>query len=88
MSIHNFMWYNPTRMIIKEDGSAEIADYIAKDKHKKILLVYGQNSVVKIGLYDKIVSALKAKGIEYIELQGIRANPDLKTVIKGIDMCR
>lgn len=88
MSIKNFEWYNPTKLIIKEDASPEIADYISKDGHKSVLLAYGQASVKKIGLYDKVVSALKAKNIAIYELSGIRANPEIKTVMKGIDICR
>lgn len=45
-------------------------------------------SVKKIGVYDKVVAALKAKGIEVHELPNIRANPELSSVIKGIDICR
>ncbi|CAL6081355.1 Alcohol_dehydrogenase [Hexamita inflata] len=88
MSIENFQWYNPTKLIVKHDASAEIADHIAADGIKSVLLVYGQNSVKKIGLYDKVVAALKAKGIQIFELSGIRANPEIKTVVKGIDICR
>ncbi|CAL5997733.1 Alcohol_dehydrogenase [Hexamita inflata] len=88
MSIENFQWYNPTKLIVKHDASAEIADHIAADGIKSVLLVYGQNSVKKMGLYDQVVAALKAKGIQIFELSGIRANPEIKTVVKGIEICR
>ena len=41
MSIKDFSFYNPTKLIIKADASPEIADHIAKDGIKSVLLVYG-----------------------------------------------
>ena len=88
MSIKNFMWYNSTKLIIKEDASAEIVDYIANDGIKSVLLVYGQNSIKKNGIYDAVMKKFNEKKIQVFELPGIRANPEIKTVIKGIDICR
>lgn len=42
MSIENFSFYNPTRIIYKAGAGAEVAEYIAKDKMKSVLMVYGQ----------------------------------------------
>ncbi|CAL5999034.1 Alcohol_dehydrogenase [Hexamita inflata] len=88
MSISNFSFYNPTKLIVKHDAAPEIADYIANDGIKSVLLVYGQGSVKRIGVYDKVVAALKSKNIVIHELSGVRANPEIHTVIKGIDICR
>ncbi|CAL6083004.1 Alcohol_dehydrogenase [Hexamita inflata] len=88
MSISNFQFYNPTKLIVKHDAAPEIADHLFNDKIKSVLLVYGQGSVKRIGLYDKVISALKQKNITVFELPGIRANPEIKTVIRGIDICR
>ncbi|CAL6079890.1 Alcohol_dehydrogenase [Hexamita inflata] len=88
MSITNFQFYNPTKLVVKHDAAPEIADYIAADNIKSVLLVYGQGSVKRIGVYDKVVEALKYKNITIYELPGVRANPELQTVIKGIDICR
>ena len=38
MSIRNFDFYNPVKLIVKEDASPEIAKYIAEDGHKSVLL--------------------------------------------------
>ncbi|CAL5999028.1 Alcohol_dehydrogenase [Hexamita inflata] len=85
MSISNFSFYNPTKLIVKHDAAPEIADYIANDGIKSVLLVYGQGSVKRIGVYDKVVAALKSKNIVIHELSGVRANPEIHTVIKGIE---
>jgi len=88
MSITNFEFYNPTKLVIKADASPEIADYIAKDGIKSVLLIYGQGSVKKSGLLDKVLAALKAKNIAVTEFPGIRANPEIKQVVQAIDVCR
>ena len=88
MSIKAFEWYNPTKLIVKADAAPEIADHIAKDGHKSVLLAYGQQAIKKIGLYDKIVAALKKHDIAIFELPGIRANPEIKKVVEGVEICR
>jgi len=88
MSIENFQWYNPVHLIVKKDGSPEIAEYMSRDGIKSALMVYGKASIKKNGLYDKIVAALKKHGIQIYELPGIRANPEINDVIKGVDLCR
>ncbi|CAL6014832.1 Alcohol_dehydrogenase [Hexamita inflata] len=88
MSIQAFQWFNPTKLIVKHDASHEIADYIAADQIQSVLLVSGKGSVKKIGVYDQVVNALKAKRIIIYELSGVRANPEIKTVIQGIGICR
>ena len=88
MSIKDFSWDNPTKVIVKENGSPEIAKYLADDGIKSVLLVYGQASVKKIGVYDAVTKALKEKNITYYDLPGVRANPELSKVIEGIDLAR
>lgn len=39
-------------------------------------------------MYDKIVAALKEHNITIYELPGIRANPEIKKVVEGINICR
>jgi alcohol dehydrogenase YqhD (iron-dependent ADH family) len=51
-------------------------------------MVYGRNSIKASGLYDQICDALKAEGIEFVELSGVKGNPEMDLVYKGIDLCR
>ena len=52
--LHDFTYYNPTKIYFGKDSmqnlSAELANY-----GKNILLLYGKNSIKKIGLYDEVV---------------------------------
>ncbi|CAL6056395.1 Alcohol_dehydrogenase [Hexamita inflata] len=88
MSIQAFQWYNPTKLVVKHDASPEIANYLASDQIQSVLLIFGKESAKKIGVYDQVVSALKAKNIIIYELGGVRANPEIQIVCQGIDICR
>ena len=54
--------------------------------YNKILLLTGSGSVKKYGVYDAVTSELE--GIEVFELSGVKANPTLDSVYKGIKTCR
>ena len=55
---------------------------------KKVLIVYGQGSVVRSGLLARVKSSLDAVNIEYVELGGVNPNPTDDRVYEGIDLCR
>lgn len=80
--IHDFNYYNPTKIYFGKDSmnnlSAELNNY-----GKNILLLYGKNSIKKIGLYDEVVKKLKACGKNIIELAGIKPNPSYSQVLEG-----
>jgi alcohol dehydrogenase YqhD (iron-dependent ADH family) len=53
-----------------------------------VLLVYGGGSIKKTGLYDKVLASLKELNISITELSGVKPNPELSLVKKGIQICR
>lgn len=59
----NFTYCNPTKLYFGKDAldglNAELSKY-----GKNVLLVYGGGSVKKNGIYDKVVSVLKANGMK------------------------
>ncbi|MCK5779992.1 MAG: iron-containing alcohol dehydrogenase, partial [Psychrilyobacter sp.] len=54
----------------------------------KVLLHYGGTSLKKYGLYDKVITSLKAENIEIFELGGVLPNPRISLVREGIEICR
>ncbi|HPC78289.1 MAG TPA: iron-containing alcohol dehydrogenase, partial [bacterium] len=52
------------------------------------LLHYGKGSIIKTGLYDRVVKSLKEEGIDFIELGGVQPNPRVSLVREGIEICR
>jgi hypothetical protein len=55
---------------------------------RKVLLHYGQGSIRKSGLYDRVCRSLREAGVQFTELPGVVPNPRLGLVRKGIELCR
>ncbi|MEA2015708.1 MAG: iron-containing alcohol dehydrogenase [Actinomycetota bacterium] len=83
----NFKFRNNTEIIFGKDMEKSVGAEAAK-YGKKVLLHYGGGSIKKYGLYDRVIKSLKDKGMEIIELGGVRPNPVLSMVNEGIDICR
>ena len=84
----NFEYYAPTRVFFGADEELKVAKIIKEYGFKKVLIHYGMSSIKKSGLYDKVISLLKAENIDFIELGGVEANPKLKLVLKGIKLVK
>ncbi|HWP68479.1 MAG TPA: iron-containing alcohol dehydrogenase, partial [Rectinemataceae bacterium] len=83
----NFVFQLPTKILfgrgMEKDVGAEVALY-----SKKALLHFGGSSAEKSGLLGRVRASLKAAGVEWVELGGVKANPILSLVHKGIELCR
>ncbi len=83
----DFEFCIPTKIVFGKNRVAEIARY-AKEYGRRLLLVYGLSSIKKTGVYDKVVNALKKEGLTIIEHPGVKSNPVLSHVNKGIALAR
>ncbi|HNY02672.1 MAG TPA: iron-containing alcohol dehydrogenase [Bacteroidales bacterium] len=72
--MENFTAFNPTALHFGKDILASLGATL-KEYGNRVLLVYGQGSVKKSGLYDRIVSQLAGEGFEICEYGGIQSNP-------------
>lgn len=81
--MESFNYYNPTKILFG-DKHKQIADILKADGHTRILLIYGQNSIKKMGLYDGICSILNQAGISFIEHGGVKSNPVLSHAREGV----
>lgn len=82
--MENFEFYVPTRIVFGKNTEEKIGEILKKDGIKKVLFVYGKESIKKIGLYDKVVNSLKNVGIEFVEHSGVKPNPVLSHTREGI----
>lgn len=80
----NFNYFIPTEIIFGQGQISTLSDKIKN--YNRILFTLGGGSIKKIGLYEKVIDALKDK--IFFELSGIKPNPRLSTVKKGIALCR
>jgi len=68
-------------------GKAQLIGGILCTKNaKKVMIIIGQSSVKKSGLLDTITSSLDKHQIEYLIFEGIRPNPNLEMVYRGLEM--
>lgn len=82
----NFEYYNPTRIVFGKDQLTRLPELLAEISAKRVLIAYGQGSIIKSGLYQKIVDQLS--DFHVVPFQGIEANPEFTTLIKARDLCR
>ncbi len=80
--LYDFTYYNPTKIYFGKDAMKNLAPEL-NNYGQNILLLYGKNSIKKIGLYDEVVKILKECGKNIVELSGIKPNPSYTQVIEG-----
>jgi len=85
--MNNFVFNNPTKIHFGKDIHHQVGKE-TKKYAKKVLLHYGGGSIKQNGVYDDVVRALQAEGIEYVELAGVKPNPRLSLVKEGIKLCK
>ena len=83
--IKDFIFQNPVRVYFGQDQLQHLREEI-EQYGQRVLLVYGGESIKKIGLYQKITKALE--GLQVFELPGIQPNPLVEKVRYGANMCK
>ena len=85
--MQNFIFENPTKIIFGRGQISRIGTEAARFG-KKFLLVYGQGSVKRNGVYDQVMASLGEAKIEVVEFPGVRSNPVLSHARQGIELAR
>jgi alcohol dehydrogenase YqhD (iron-dependent ADH family) len=83
----NFDFYSPARILFGKGEEKKIGELL-KPYGAKVLLHYGSGSIKKSGLYDTVTTSLKASGLAFVELAGVKPNPRLSLVNEGIALCK
>lgn len=83
----NFTYCTPTKLYFGKDALNGLNEELPK-YGKNVLLVYGGGSVKKNGIYDKVVSVLKANGKEVFEDGGVMPNPTIEKLCDGVEKAR
>jgi len=84
--MENFVFHNPTKLIFGKDTIPQIGSEIAKQGYRKVLLLYGQGSIKRNGVYEQVISSLKENDLQWVELSGVKPNPLLSKVKEGIEL--
>ena len=83
-----FEFNSPTKIYFGKDVELKVGEVIKEKGYRKVLLHYGKSSIIKNGLYEKIINSLKANDIEYVELAGVEANPKIELVREGVAIAK
>lgn len=83
-----FEFNSPTKIYFGKDVELQVGKVIKEKGYKKILLHYGKSSIVKNGLYQRIIDSLVNNNIDYVELTGVEANPKIELVREGVKLAK
>lgn len=86
--MQNFTYENKCEIHFGKLPESNIAECIKKFGGKKVLFHFGGGSIIKSGLHEKVVKALKSAGLAVIELGGVRPNPSKGLAQTGIELAR
>ena len=65
----------PTKVVFGKSALDQLGVVIREYGFRKVLLVYGGQSIRQNGLYERVIAQLKASGAAYAEIGGVQANP-------------
>lgn len=83
----NFDFQNPTKIVFGRGAENRVGEETAAYA-KKVLLHFGGGSIMASGLYARVTASLKAAGVQWVELGGVKPNPRLSLVRQGVKICK
>ncbi len=84
----DFEYYAPTKVFFGKEKEKQIGEIVTNYGYKKIMLLYGQGSIKRTGLYDDIVNSLKSHNIQIVEKGGVEPNPKLQFIRDAIKLAQ
>ncbi len=83
--MQNFEFWNPVKIVFGRGTIPTVGQHV-KEHGRKALLVYGQGSIKRNGVYDRVVGSLNEAGVKVVEFPGVQPNPVLSHVRKGVKL--
>ncbi len=65
---NNFNYFSPTEVVFGIGTENHVGTLIKKYHGSKVLIHYGGNSAIRLGLIDRVKTLLDAEGIPHTEL--------------------
>lgn len=84
----HFVYEYPVKVYFGKDCVGQYLGQLLESCGKTVLLAYGGGSVKKNGIYDQIMSELKAADKSVVEFAGIMPNPTYAKVQEGAALVR
>lgn len=86
--MNNFVYYSPTKFIFGKETEKKVASLAKEYGATRVLLLYGGASALKSGLLARVKRYFEEAKLTYIELGGVKPNPEDDLVYQGIDLVR
>lgn len=86
--MNDFAFSCPTRFVFGRGVCDRTGEELGAAGFSRVLVVYGQGSVVRTGTLDRVITSLDAAGIAHEELSGVRPNPEVGLVCEGVELAR
>ena len=84
--MQNFIFDCKTRLIFGKGTEKTVGENMKRLGNKVLFHHYGEGYIKECGLYDVIMDSLKEAGLEVIELTGVKPNPEVGLVRKGVEI--
>ena len=85
--MQNFEYYIPTKVYFGKGQIQQLKTELPACG-KKVLLVYGGGSIKRNGIYDAVQAIAAETGVTLYELSGVEPNPSIKSVRRGVEICK
>lgn len=82
--MHNFEYYNPTRIVFGEGSIPRLADLVPADA--RVLVLYGGGSAERNGTLAEVEAALGERRFQ--RFGGIEPNPTYETLMQAVELIR
>ena len=86
--MNDFIYHSPTKFVFGRGFVDRVGSEMAQLGFAKVLVVYGQGSVIRTGTLARVLASLNSAGIEYVEAGGARPNPEVSFVRDAIALAR
>ena len=86
--MNDFVYYSPTKFVFGRKMVDKTGAEMAAMGFERVLLVYGQGSVVRSGVLDRVKASLETAGVAFVEAGGVRPNPEVNWIREAIVKAR
>jgi NADP-dependent alcohol dehydrogenase len=82
--MNNFEYKNPTKILFGKGQIEKLSQEVPKDAN--VLLIYGGGSIMKNGVYNKVMKALSEHKV--VEFGGIPPNPEYSVLMEALKVIK
>jgi len=86
--MESFEFCSPTHFVFGRNAEERVGEALVARGAKRVLLHYGGSSAERSGLLGRVRASLDASGVGYVELGGVRPNPEISLVREGVSLAK